>query len=323
MAAFITTIGLELATLPPAEQYAAWAQEIGVSSSGSLMSLNGDDSAFPFTLATACLTPSADNAEFSTEGLIGWSGSPKANIPPGVGFSRMYYVNGQPPDYFIAFRLEGFDCYADNVKLQKAGGVIILAGKIRKYSDTGERIEFAVRFPANSSDPPLCVLNANSGSATVYSRQISGETYRTALPAGGVWRLSPGSSGRIEINPRALPAGAMRRVLSAENAAALRYNIRTLHKRVSSRSHYYTGRHRIAGTVKEEGQPTNRPVSRRVLLIDQRANVVVREGWSDPVTGEYVFDYLNPDIQYLVISFDHKRNYRAVVADSLTAEPMP
>ena len=65
------------------------------------------------------------------------------------------------------------------------------------------------------------------------------------------------------------------------------------------------------------------PVSRRVLLVDERANFVVRETWSDAVTGAYSFEYINPAVRYLVISYDYKQNFRAAVADNLTAEPMP
>ena len=83
------------------------------------------------------------------------------------------------------------------------------------------------------------------------------------------------------------------------------------------------GRHRITGTVKEKGVAVDLPVSRRVLLLDERANFVVRETWSDAATGAYSFEYINPDIRYLVIAYDHKQNFRAAVADNLTAEPMP
>ena len=75
--------------------------------------------------------------------------------------------------------------------------------------------------------------------------------------------------------------------------------------------------------MKEKGPQVDLPVSRRVLLIDERANFVVRETWSDPATGAYAFLHINPEIQYLVISYDYQQNFRAAVADNLTAEPMP
>ncbi len=108
-----------------------------------------------------------------------------------------------------------------------------------------------------------------------------------------------------------------------EHAAALRFNHRGLRRLPALRNHYYHGTYRITGTVKEKGQQLDVPVSRRVLLIDERANFVVRETWSDAATGVYTFNYINPEIQYLVISYDYQQNFRAVVADNLTAEPMP
>jgi len=76
----------------------------------------------------------------------------------------------------------------------------------------------------------------------------------------------------------------------------------------------------ITGTVKNT--PAT-PVSRRVLLMDQRSQLVVRETWSDPVTGAYAFNGLNTATEYAVISYDHTRTYRAVIADYITPDPLP
>jgi len=86
------------------------------------------------------------------------------------------------------------------------------------------------------------------------------------------------------------------------------------------RSLYFAGRGVIAGTVKQKGLQAEVPVSRRVLLIDERAHVVVREAWSDAQTGAYRFEQLNPELRYQVIAYDHEHQYRAVVADSLRAQ---
>jgi hypothetical protein len=59
-----------------------------------------------------------------------------------------------------------------------------------------------------------------------------------------------------------------------------------------------------------------------VLLFDERTYAVVRETWSDPVTGVYRFDRISPVPRYVVIAYDHKHNFRAVIADNLRAEPM-
>ncbi|MBK8067920.1 MAG: hypothetical protein IPK27_09880 [Rhodanobacteraceae bacterium] len=89
-----------------------------------------------------------------------------------------------------------------------------------------------------------------------------------------------------------------------------------------TRNHYYAGDHQITGTVKEKGVPDDRPVARRVLLFDERTHVVVGETWSDPGTGAYRFEKISPVPRYVVVAYDYKHNFRAVIADNLRAEPM-
>lgn len=83
-------------------------------------------------------------------------------------------------------------------------------------------------------------------------------------------------------------------------------------------------RYRIPGPrwVKEKTASTNVPLRRRVQLYNQRDSRLVREVWSDPVTGEYSFDNIRGDTTYFVIAFDHTGHYRAVIADNLTPEPL-
>lgn len=82
------------------------------------------------------------------------------------------------------------------------------------------------------------------------------------------------------------------------------------------------GRHRIVGTVKVKGSP-NVPVHRRVVLINERSRRIVRETWSDPVTGAYAFESIRGDVAYTTLAYDYTGNYRGVLADNLTAERMP
>jgi hypothetical protein len=85
----------------------------------------------------------------------------------------------------------------------------------------------------------------------------------------------------------------------------------------------YGGRGKVTGTVKEKALPANTPLNLRVRLISERDNALVREIWSDPVTGVYEFVDIDPTLTYTVLSYDHLRNYRAVVADNLTPELIP
>lgn len=92
---------------------------------------------------------------------------------------------------------------------------------------------------------------------------------------------------------------------------------------VSVHDIYHGGRYRIASTVKAKGSPSNIPLHRRVQLIRERGSLVIRETWSDPVTGDYVFEGISGDYTYAVVSYDYTHNYRAVIADNLTPELMP
>jgi len=146
-----------------------------------------------------------------------------------------------------------------------------------------------------------------------------GLTLRVHRVAGGVPSALP------DVPPahyRALPANVGRTQPVPELAALLRFSHRSFHRLTGTRSHYYAGDHQITGTVKEKGVPDDRPVSRRVLLFDERTYAVVRETWSDAVTGVYRFDRISEVPRYVVIACDHKHNFRAVIADNLRAEPM-
>lgn len=82
----------------------------------------------------------------------------------------------------------------------------------------------------------------------------------------------------------------------------------------------YGGPGRISGTVKIKGTP-DYPVSRRVRLLRERDGVCIRETWSDPLSGAYQFDGIDPAQRYTVLAYDHEHQLRAVVADNLSPEP--
>lgn len=73
----------------------------------------------------------------------------------------------------------------------------------------------------------------------------------------------------------------------------------------------------IHATVKEKNTPANTPLQRRVRLYRERDGLFIAETWSDPVTGNYAFDNIDPHVRYTVVSYDHANNYRAVIADNL------
>ena len=141
-------------------------------------------------------------------------------------------------------------------------------------------------------------------------------------------RFAGGTPSGLSVAPtpshRGLPIVLGQRILIPEYAAMVGRNARGLLRLTGNRNHYYHGSHRIAGTVKhrEKGVLADAPLRRRVLLIDERTQVVVRETWSDADTGAYSFEHIAVLPHYLVIAFDHEHQHRAVVADNLRAQPM-
>lgn len=81
----------------------------------------------------------------------------------------------------------------------------------------------------------------------------------------------------------------------------------------------FKGPGRISGTVKVT---PNSPVSRLLRLYREPGGLLVASTWSD-AQGAYSFDNLALGYRYTVVSFDHTRLYRAVIADNLEAQLMP
>lgn len=81
---------------------------------------------------------------------------------------------------------------------------------------------------------------------------------------------------------------------------------------------YFAGRGSVTATVKEDGTPTDLPVRRKVRLFRDRDGLMVRETWSDAVTGAYSFTEIAENETYSVVSYDHNNNFRAVIADRIT-----
>lgn len=74
---------------------------------------------------------------------------------------------------------------------------------------------------------------------------------------------------------------------------------------------------RVRGAVAEKATP-NTPLQRKVRLIREKDSLLIRECWSDPVTGAYDFRFVDEAQSFTVVTYDHLNNYRAVIADNLT-----
>ena len=75
----------------------------------------------------------------------------------------------------------------------------------------------------------------------------------------------------------------------------------------------------IYGTTKTKGTP-NLPTKARVVLLHQRSKLPVRETWSDPVTGAFVFGGIDTSQQFLTLAEDAEGHFRPVAANRLTPE---
>ncbi len=86
--------------------------------------------------------------------------------------------------------------------------------------------------------------------------------------------------------------------------------------------HLGKGIGRIFGTTKIDGTP-DAPVSRRVRLLRDHDGMLIRETWSNPLTGAYEFLWLDEAHTYTALAYDHTENYRAVVADRIIPDLIP
>lgn len=85
---------------------------------------------------------------------------------------------------------------------------------------------------------------------------------------------------------------------------------------------YFGGLGRISGTTKVKGTP-NYAIRRKVRCHREADGLLVGEVWSDATTGAYTFNNIDASVKYTVIAYDYEHNYRAVIADNLTPDPMP
>jgi hypothetical protein len=78
---------------------------------------------------------------------------------------------------------------------------------------------------------------------------------------------------------------------------------------------YFGGNGTIRGTIKKSGTP-NQPLQRKVQLYSAHTNLLVAETWSDSA-GNYVFDQLDADQHFTVVSHDYEDHFRSVIANDL------
>ncbi|MFD2756215.1 hypothetical protein [Comamonas terrae] len=314
----------------PAAAYANWAAELSVPSSGTLQNLDADDLAFPLYTEHGVLGVSRISC-FASEGGLGlYDTTPEPTNSVSVsypGVNRMYGF-GMPAPIFFTFHPPS-DCNSEGTRVQRAAAATILTGRIRSRNDGTSALDFAVRLAKGGIQFLLApvgllvsfkvfgapgqpeVANIDMTSGTTTQIDITGLPYReldgTPALARGLMTL-----GRTPAIAYGAPYVAQDGYLSVERGCVKDYVSGVLGQGVG----------RVYGTVKRKDQPANVPLKRRVRLVRERDGLVMREIWSDPITGEYDFRYIDELQTWTVIAYDYEHNFRAVIADNITPEVM-
>lgn len=308
----------------PKQRYDAWCAEIGVSNSTSMLALNGDDDAFPVTFAAPPIVDGVLGGIYSTEGALGFRKSIAPKLPktltalPYIG--NIYQLTPYA-DVLLTFHPSNTDCISQNVLFQTMGNVTLITGVIRPYSGTisANSIEFAIRV--NGADTIVCVFRTTTTQIPIYLYACG-----AASDSKGELLVSIPPNTTSELNIVAAEADPLV-VKEKVNFTTIKVadipvvGVMWPRSPVMLRDMFDGGVGKITGTTKVKGSP-DVAVSRRVRLIRERDGICIREAWSDPTTGAYQFLNINPAVVYTIITYDHTKNYRAVIADGLVPEIM-
>lgn len=81
------------------------------------------------------------------------------------------------------------------------------------------------------------------------------------------------------------------------------------------------GAGKVSGTVMVDATP-DYPVWRRIRLFCERDGRLVREVWSDPVSGVYTFDCISLALTYTVVAYDHTGYFNGQIRTGVIADPI-
>jgi len=321
----------------PAAAYAAWAAELGVSSTASLYALDGDDVVVGVHFAAPPLAGGVVggvvgdvvSGTLSTEGGLGMYVRPPRNRTANTNatfttrdatvIGRMgVFADG--PHALLTWHPNA-DCKFVGARLQKANATTIVAGRVQLYNGEAFRTDFALRMDANvitlilaplDQPVPVCVLDVAVGS-------VAGHTLET-VAAGAVRRLV------ATLTHAPLPFAAREADLP-RSAASAAYtgapSIRTLPQGATGRRNHQIdagqGVGRVRGSTLDYQAPVNRPYACRVVLLRERDMLAVREQWSQP-DGSYDFQYVDELQSYTVLAYYGEHAKLAVVSDGLSLD---
>ncbi|KZT13763.1 hypothetical protein A1D30_21880 [Acidovorax sp. GW101-3H11] len=166
---------------------------------------------------------------------------------------------------------------------------------------------------------PIYAFFGSGASAIATCRANFGATpFVYVPPAGfqagfGPTRLLFPVQGAQQVRPSRIAAGL------AVSAPVPVFSTEGTARAQMARDVEFGGQARIWGTTKIKGTP-NVPTKARVVLQHQRSKLLVRETWSDPVTGAFEFRGIDANQQFLTLAEDLAGNFRPVAASKLVPE---
>lgn len=166
---------------------------------------------------------------------------------------------------------------------------------------------------------PIYAFFGSGASDTATCRANFGATSLVYVPpAGHQAAFGPTSllfpaQGAPQVRPSRIAAGL------AVSAPVPAFSTKRISRAQMARDVEFGGQARIWGTTKIKGTP-NVPTKARVVLQHQRSKVLVRETWSDPVTGAFEFSGLDASQQFLTLVEDLAGNFRPMAASKLVPE---
>lgn len=185
-------------TTTPADAYAAWAAELGVSATATLQELNEDDRGYAIDLASAFFSGGSTKAMFSSESAVGFYNTTPANTGNtayGIAnISRMYGL-GTRPTLLLSFHPQD-DLKSFGVKLQRANGATILFAQHSTYNNESTyRYNVAIRINASRNlelvgqavDQPVNLYLTELAESTTHT--VLQQTLALAQVAGSIVRL--------------------------------------------------------------------------------------------------------------------------------------
>lgn len=86
--------------------------------------------------------------------------------------------------------------------------------------------------------------------------------------------------------------------------------------------HAMSGRGFIGGVAPAVVTVGGAPAQRAVRITDKRTNVLMAEVRSDPASGAWRVDWLDPERVYVVTAFDHEGRFNAVIRDGIKPAAM-